>query len=416
MNILIVTQYFWPELFRINDLAAGLKQCGHNVTVLTGIPNYPEGEFYSQYGWFKPSTEMYEGVTIKRIPIISRGKNNFIKLLLNYFSFVISASLLGPWHCKGQFDTILVFEPSPITVGIPAIVLKKLKHAKLFFWVQDLWPESLEAVSAVRSPRILAGVNRLVQWIYKHCDKILIQCQGFQASLLAKGVTNDKLKYFPNWSEKVYQPMTKEQSIIDKSSFPQGFVMMFAGNLGAAQGLETVLEAAEKLRANPDIHWVILGDGRQRDWLLEQITQRQLGNTIHWLGQHPTEMMPHYFALADALLVTLRRDPVFAITIPSKLQSYLACGKPIIAALDGFTADLIVEANAGFVGPAQDSEKLAENVLRCYRLSLEERAQLSSNALVYAQQYFDRDQAIAELIQWMATENAATALRDSTLC
>jgi glycosyltransferase involved in cell wall biosynthesis len=416
MNILIVTQYFWPELFRINDLAAGLIERGHKVTVLTGIPNYPEGSYYPQYSCFKPTSEIYQGIQIKRVPIISRGKNNPIKLMLNYLSFVISASVLGPWYCKGTFDIVFVFEPSPITVGIPAIILKKLKRAKLFFWVQDLWPESLEAVNAVRSPKILSLVNRLTQWIYKHCDKILMQCAGFRESILAKGVPENKLKYFPNWAEKVYHPLTKAQSSVSQADFPQGFVVLFAGNLGIAQGLETIVAAADKLRDYVDIHWVILGNGRQKDWLLQQIDEKQLKNTVHYLGQYPTEMMPHYFALADALLVTLKHDPIFAITIPSKIQSYLACGKPIIAALDGFAADLIVEAQAGFVGPAQNATQLADNVLQCYRLSAAEREQLSQHALTYAQQHFNRDKAIDALILSMLAETHNVINKGTEVC
>ncbi|NNM59925.1 MAG: glycosyltransferase family 4 protein [Legionellales bacterium] len=401
MNILIVTQYFWPESFRINDLAVSLKKLGHTVTVLTSCPNYPEGRIYEGYGWFKKTTEIYEGITIKRVPVIPRGKNNPIKLCLNYLSYVISASLLGLFYCREKIDVIFVYEPSPITVGLPAIFLKKWKKAKLFFWVQDLWPETLEAVGMVRSPSLLKCLDKLSAFIYRHCDKILIQCEGFKESVEKKGVNAEKIYYFPNWAEEVYRPLTRSESKVDQSLFSQGFNIVFAGNLGVAQSLETIVSAAEKLQAYQDIHWFILGDGRQADWLAEQVKEKKLTQHVHLLGRHPMEHMPEYFAMADILLVTLKYDPVFSITIPAKIQSYLACGKPIVGALSGFGADLIKNSGAGFAGEAEDAEQLAKNILLCYNMNKTQLNTMGENGLQYCREHFDRNKLIVSLVNWM---------------
>lgn len=404
MNILIVTQYFWPESFRINDLAIELKKQGHHITVLTGFPNYPEGSFYPGYDSFTKTTETYEGIVIKRVPIISRGQSKGLRLMLNYLSYVLTASLFGPWHCRGKVDMIFVFQLSPITVGIPAILLKKLKNAKLFFWVQDLWPESLVAVNAIKSPKILGWVDKLSAFIYRHCDKILIQCQGFSDSIIKKNIAAKKIQYFPNWAEALYQPINRDAVKIDKSLFKTGFNIVFAGNLGVAQSLETIIAAAEKLKSYTDIHWNILGNGRQAEWLKEQITTHALQNTMHLFGQQPVDTMPDYFAMADILLVTLKKDPAFALVIPSKIQSYLACGKPVVGALDGFGADVITDSQAGLVGPAEDADALANNILKCYQADQAQLAQMGANGLGYYQQYFNRDKLLNDLTRWMQAE------------
>lgn len=404
MNILIVTQYFWPESFRINDLAISLQESGHNVTVLTGCPNYPEGRIFEGYGWFKKNTEIYKGITIKRVPIIARGKNNSLKLMLNYLSYVVFATLFGLFYCRKKVDIIFVYEPSPITVGLPAIFFKKWKKAKLFFWVQDLWPETLEAVGMVKSPNLLKILDKLSAFIYRHCDKILIQCEGFKDSITKKGVDSEKIHYFPNWAEEIYRPLTRSESQIDQSLFYQGFQVVFAGNLGVAQSLNTIVAAAEILRSHQDIHWVILGDGRQAGWLAEQVKEKNLAQNIHLLGQHPVEVMPDYFALADVMLVTLRRDPVFSVTIPTKIQSYMACAKPIVGSLDGFGADVINDSKVGFSGAAEDAEQLARNILLCYSMEKSELKKMGESGLRYYQEYFDRNKLVASLIGWMQEE------------
>ena len=401
MRLLIVSQYFWPENFRINDLALGLKQRGHEVTVLTGIPNYPSGKFFPGYHYFSPRREEFEGIPVLRVPLVPRGQGKGLKLVLNFFSFAFFASLLAPLRCRGDFDAIFVYEPSPFTVGLPALVLKKIKRAPILFWVQDLWPESLSATGAIRAQWILKLVEKLVRVIYRGCDLILVQSRAFIPSVEVLGGARERVRYFPNSAEALYKPVAVQEEVPGRAALPQGFRVMFAGSVGAAQDFGTILAAAEKLLPYADIQWLILGDGRMLPWVKEQIELRGLGSTVHLLGQHPVESMPGYFALADAMLVTLRNEPVFALTIPSKIQSYLACGKPIIAALDGEGARVVQESGAGIAVPAADAEKLASAVLEIYRMTQAERRAMGEHGLKYFKENFEREMLLERLDGWL---------------
>lgn len=400
MKVLIVTQYFWPETFRINDLAQGLVKIGHDVTVLTGQPNYPSGRFFEGYHFWGRARETFQGIQVVRVPLLARGNGRTIRLFLNYLSFAFFASLLGPLRCSGSVDIILVYEPSPVTVGLPALVMKAVKKAPLMFWVQDLWPESLSATGAVRSLWILARVAGLVRFIYRGCDRVLVQSRAFVDRVRGLGVLPDRILYFPNSAEGLYRPVTREE-VCSGEALPDGFRIMFAGNIGAAQSFATILAAAETLRDHHRIHWIILGEGRQSDWVRQEITRRRLERSVHMLGQHPMESMPEWFARADVLLVTLKRDPIFALTIPSKIQSYMACGRPILAALDGEGARVVKEACAGLVVSAEDAAALAEAVLHMSNMPLSEREMLGQNGRRYFLQEFDRDTLLARLDSWM---------------
>ena len=401
MKVLVVSQYFWPENFRINDLAVGLVERGHEVTVLTGMPNYPGGKFYPGYRWFKNTREEYNGVRIHRVPLVPRGNGSGVRLAINYFSFALFASVLSPFLCRGKFDLIFVFEPSPITVGLPALVLKKFKSIPILFWVQDLWPESLSATGAVRSPRILNLVKKLVRFIYQGCDKILVTSRAYFPSIQGFGIDSKKLLYFPQSVEELYKPVTVTPGTAECALMPDGFRVMFAGNIGAAQSFETILGAAEKLGAHSDIQWVIVGDGRMREWVETEVRRRNLTGTVHLLGRHPVESMPRFFALADVLLVTLKKEPIFALTIPGKVQSYLACGKPIIAALDGEGGRLVKESRAGLTCPAEDSDALADAVLNMYQMSQTQRDEMGQCGTRYYTENFSRDMLMSRLEGWM---------------
>lgn len=401
MNILIVSQYFWPESFRINDLALGLKERGHIVTVLTGIPNYPTGTYFNGYRSFAKYEETYESIRILRAPIVPRGNGRSLRLILNYLSFSISASIVSFIHNIGKQDVILVYEPSPITVGIPAIVNKHLYSAPILFWVQDLWPETLEAVDAIKSKSILSFVEKLVQFIYKRCDMILVQSQAFTESVQKHCTPAAKVEYFPNSTEAYYQPVVLENNAPEKLLVPSGFIVMFAGNIGVAQDFPTILDAAELTRHIAAIKWVIIGDGRQKEWLTEEINRRSLGDSVHLLGRHPAEQMPRFFSMADALLVTLKRDPIFALTIPSKVQSYLACARPIVAALDGEGARIVDESGAGVSCPAESPQALADAVISLYGTPPDDRDKMGRRGREYYEKHFDRDMLIGRLEEWM---------------
>jgi glycosyltransferase involved in cell wall biosynthesis len=403
VKILIVTQYFWPENFRINDLALGLLERGHEVSVFTGKPNYPEGSFFPGYGFFGRAREDFRGVRVIRVPLIPRGAGGRAGLILNFFSFALIGSLLAPFRCKGDFDAILVYEPSPVTVGLPALVLKWFKRTPLLFWVQDLWPETLSATGVVRSKWILKMIEVLVRFIYRYCDLVLVQSRAFIARVEALGVEPRKIGYFPNSAEDVYRPVeTGPQPATGQELLPDGFRVMFAGNIGAAQDFETIVAAAERLRAQRDIHWTIIGDGRRQAWVEQEIARRGLQDNVHLLGRHPVRSMARFFASADIMLVTLRQDPVFALTIPSKIQSYLACGRPIIAALDGEGARVIEESGAGIAVRAGDAGALAEGVLKLYHMSRHERETMGRRGREYFEQHFERELLLSRLEQWMS--------------
>jgi glycosyltransferase involved in cell wall biosynthesis len=414
VRILIVTQYFWPENFRINDLATGLRERGHEVTVFTGKPNYPEGRFFPGYGFFGRVREDYHGVRVIRAPLIPRGSGGRFRLVLNFFSFALFGSLLAPFRCDGTYDVILVYEPSPVTVGLPALVLKWVKRAPVLFWVQDLWPETLSATGVVNSRWMLKAVGKLVRFIYHHCDLILVQSRAFMVPVEALGVSAQKILYYPNSAEEIYRPLAIEpQRPSGPELLPGGFHVAFAGNIGAAQDFETILSAADQLRAEHGIHWDIIGDGRRQAWVENEVRSRKLGDNVHLLGRHPVESMPRFFALADAMLVTLRRDPVFALTIPSKVQSYLACARPIIAALDGEGARVIEESGAGIAVRAGDAGALAEGVLRLYRMPRHEREAMGQRGRRYFEQHFERELLLGRLEEWFrsATESHGNTRR-----
>jgi len=402
MRILIVTQYFWPEKFRINDLATGLRERGHEVTVFTGKPNYPDGRYFAGYGFFRRPREVFNGMPVIRVPLAPRGGGDGFRLALNYLSFALFACVLAPLRVRGDFDAILVYEPSPITVGLPALILKRLKRVPVLFWVQDLWPETLSATGVVNSRWMLKAVGQLVRFIYRHCDLILVQSRAFMAPVEALGVSAQKILYYPNSAEEIYRPLAIEpQRPSGQEWLPGGFHVAFAGNIGAAQDFETILSAADQLRAEHGIHWDIIGDGRMQGWVENEVRRRKLGDNVHLLGRHPLESMPRFFALADAMLVTLRRDPVFALTIPSKVQSYLACARPIIAALDGEGARVIVESGAGIAVRAGDAGALAEGVLRLYRMPHHEREAMGQRGRCYFEQHFERELLLSRIEQWM---------------
>jgi glycosyltransferase involved in cell wall biosynthesis len=400
LKILIVTQYYWPENFPINDLALGLRERGHQVTVYTGKPNYPGGHLYPGYGFFARSTEQHQGTHVLRVPLIPRGAGGPFRLVLNYLSFAAIATLLAPFRCPGRYDIILVYQPSPITVGLPALVLKWWKNAPILFWVQDLWPQTLAGTGAVRSRWLLGLVDVLVRFIYRRCALVLAQSQAFSPYLQAQGVPEDKIRYYPNSAEALYHPATVESQAPERRLMPEGFRVMFAGNIGAAQDFETIVAAADKLRDERDIHWIIIGDGRAQRWVEQEIERRGLRATVHLLGRHPVQSMPRFFALADVMLVTLKEDPVFALTVPSKVQSYFACGRPVLAALDGEGARVIQEAGAGIAVKTGDPTALADAVMRFCRMPVPEREAMGRRGADYFARNFERSLLISQLEAW----------------
>lgn len=396
MRILVVSQYFWPENFRVNDLVKEWVQRGHEVTVLTGIPNYPAGKVFDAYQVQPSAFTSYEGAEVVRVPMLPRGSGG-LRLMLNYLSFVVGGGVIGPLRLRGKpADVIFVFEPSPVTVGLPAVWLGKIKNAPVVFWALDLWPETLAAIGVVRSPRVLGLVGHLVRYIYNRCTLVLGQSRGFLSNIAHYCDDRTKIHYFPSWAEDVFT----DDSVKPAPEVPEwidGFTVVFAGNIGEAQDMPAVLDAADRLKDNASIRWVIVGDGRKSDWLQSEVARRGLDKQVLLPGRFPVERMPSFYAHADALLVSLKRDPVFSMTIPGKVQSYLMAGIPLLGMLDGEGAAVIRDAQAGLACEAGDSAGLAQALLALVAMPAAERKQMGLNGREYAQQEFGRSQLMGRL-------------------
>lgn len=386
MKILVLSQYFWPETFRITEVAQSLRETGCDVTVLTGQPNYPEGVVAAEYAAASLCTQIHHGLTIYRVPLVPRGRGSALRLVLNYLSFVVSAAVFGPWLLRGRrFDAILVYAPSPILQAIPAIWLAWLKGARLVTWVQDLWPESLSATGFVRNPKILGAVSLVVRWIYRRNDLLLVQSQAFVEPVV-RMAGRTPVVYHPNPGELAFS--TDRTSQPSPLQLEPGFNVVFAGNLGTVQALDTVLAAAQLLRDEQNVRFVLVGSGSRSEWLQQEIQRLGLDN-VSMVGRFPPSDMPGILAQASVLLVSLARDPIMSQTVPSKVQAYLAAGRPILASLDGEGARVVVEAGAGMACPAGDAKALADAVRQLRDASPEERQRMARSGRSYYEQHFE---------------------------
>lgn len=396
MNVLLVTQYFYPENFKSNDIAFELVKRGHNVTVLTGLPNYPEGKIYSGYSIFKKRKENINGATIIRALLISRGNGSGFRLFLNYFSWAFFASVKAFFlSFSYKFDAVIVHEPSPVTQGFPAIVVKWIQKIPIYFWVLDLWPESLVAAGGIKNKLVLGIFTRIVKVLYNNSDKILISSKGFKKSILEKGNYSDKLIYYPNWAEDI---ISKGNTGYQIPELPVGFKIMFAGNIGESQDMEHFMLAALELKKYTDIKFILIGDGRFKTFVEDFIEVNDLKENIYLMGRFPVESMASFFEKADGLLVSLKDELIFNLTVPAKIQAYMSAAKPIVAMINGEGADLIEEAKCGFSAPAGDNKKLAQIILDLYNLNKEERVNMGLMGYKYYAEHFKMDNCINKLI------------------
>jgi glycosyltransferase involved in cell wall biosynthesis len=395
VKILVITQYFWPESFRINDIVLGLKERGHEIIILTGKPNYPEGQFYQNYGFWKNNYELWNNIPVFRVPIIARGNGSGTKLFLNYLSFAISSSLKSLLISK-DFDSVFVYEPSPITVGVPAVLLKLIWRKNYHFWVQDLWPASLTAAAGVSNKFVLNVFNWLTKAIYHHATSVLVQSMAFKPYIINQGISADKIIYFPNSTESFVDGSSINR--LGEFNLPKGFNLMFAGNIGSAQSFDTLLGAAKIVQSRGlKVNWIILGDGRMKPDVEAKIKAFELENSFFLLGRYPVSDMPAFYANADALLLSLKKDEIFSLTIPSKLQSYFAFGKPVIASIDGEGARIVLEAGAGFVSSAEDAIALANQVEKAAFSTAQDLNEMAMNAKRYFKKEFEREALLDRL-------------------
>lgn len=396
MKILLISQYFYPENFRVNDLCQGLIDKGHDVTVYTGLPNYPTGSFFSGYSWAGPYDEILGKIKIIRSPLIPRGKNKSWLLALNYFSFFCIATLFAPFRVRGSYDKIFVFATSPITSAIPAIFLRFFKRAPVFLWVLDLWPESLKATGVIHNQRILGLVGLMVKVIYKFTDKILVASKGAIQRTELLGGKPSQIVFFPQWSEDFFLQDVKE-TVHDPLINEKSFKVMFAGNIGTSQDFETLVKAAEILKDHKDIHFLILGSGLMEKWARDEVKRLNLEETFIFLGSKPVEMMPSYYSKADLLLLILKDTELFSITIPGKLQSYLASGKAILGSVNGEAAEIINAAKCGLAVPASSPHLLADAILSLKDHPKKDLEEMGKNGQEYYRKYYARHALLDQL-------------------
>lgn len=408
-RILFVCQYFYPEVFRGNDIAFHWAEEGHEVHVVTGVPNYPDGVFHKGYGVFKKRQETIKGVHVTHLPIVPRGNDSKIMLMLNYFSYFIVACMYVLWKVfadsfKGflgfkksfEFDFVFCQQLSPVMMSLPAVLYKKLKKVLLYTWVLDLWPESLSAAGGISNKHILGFFDWFVKKEYKWSDKILTSSKSFDQSIRTYGDYKGKIVYYPQWSDG--SPSTP--FLPPNYSLPEilsGFKVMFAGAVGEAQGMECNMQATLLTKERKDIKWVIVGDGRRLPWVQQFVKEHGLEETVLTLGRYPSETMPLFFEKADVMLVSLTDSPLFNLYAPAKISSYMASGRPIIACLNGEGAEVVKAAECGWLVAAGDAEGLAKLVIRLADENKETLNAKGAYGLKFYKENFDKEKCLSNL-------------------
>ena len=393
MKILVISQYFYPENFRINTLCRELADRGHDVTVMTAYPQYPGGVIFDGYGFDIPYEREWHGVKIHRVKTYPRGRGA-LGLLRNTVSFVISGNR---WvrACGERYDAVFVFEVSPVTVGLPAVAYKKKFGTPMFFNLQDLWPENVHEVLGIRFPPLTWAINRVVDIIYKSSDKILCASNGFVENLKKKGVPAEKLVFWPQFClDPRTQPMQKPAAFSEDA-----FNIVFTGNLGDAQGLDLLVEAARRLKGK-GIRWYLVGDGRARAHLESLVGEYGLEEDVIFVGRLSESEANCYAAYADCTYLSFRDNPLFDMTLPAKLQTYLACGTPVLAAAGGESAAIINSAGCGIAVESR-LEPLIEAALEMASKSLDERKAMGQAARHYYEENFTMQDLVDRLEDMM---------------
>lgn len=402
MKICVFTNHFYPEDFKVNDIAFELAKLGHEITVLTAIPDYPKGKFYDGYSLFKRRREVVNGVNVIRLPIIPRGKGGAIRLVLNYLSYFFCLSVFTFFHrVKNKYDRVFVHLTSPFFIGVCARKLSKKQNIPLLFWVLDLWPESLSSAGGINNLLIIQPQIRMVQKVYNQCSKILISSKGFEKSICEKGDYKNKLVYFPNWAEDIKGECPQDFDLNKIEPFASkknnDLIFLFAGNIGEAQNLDAIVEAAKLLKDEKNIKFVFVGDGRRKENLEHFSKENGLNETVYFLGRYPIETMPIFMSAADVLMFSLKDKLCFNMTVPAKVQFYMSQGKTILAMINGDGAELVEAAKCGFSVNAGNSESFAKKVIKLFNMPKNELQALGENGRQYYKENFTKEQRITQL-------------------
>lgn len=399
MRILLLTQWFPPEPQQfLLDLATSLHKRGHEVTVLTGLPNYPTGVIFPGYRIKLYQEEVLEGIRVIRVPLFADHSRSAVRRTANFFSFALAAALLGPFLAP-RVDVIHVIPP--LTTGLAAWIISRLRGIPFTYEVQDLWPETLAATGMVRNRGVLKMVGCFALWFYGRAACIRVISPGFRRNLIGKGVPAEKIRFISNWVDTdFYRPLPPSEELRGHFGFEHRFVVIYAGTIGPAQGLGCILHTAALLQDIPDVLFAVFGAGIERDALSKQSTERGLTN-VRFYPFHQTEQMPKIFALADVLMIHLNEDPLFSITIPHKIFAYMACAKPILAAVRGDVADVVSDARAGVSCPPANPSSMAEAVRHLRDLSEPERAKMGANGRRAATELYGRNALIARISEML---------------
>jgi len=407
MQIAFVSQYFHPEPFSNSEIAQAMQQRGHDIEVLTAVPNYPAGEFYEGYSNRQKRREIWKGISIRRVFTLPR-KSGALRLILNYFTFALTASWAARFGHWKKPDVVFVSQLSPVLMGLPAIILARRYKVPLVLWVQDIWPESATYTLGLKKPLLVRPLHWISGWIYRQADHILVQSEAFPPMITRFGIADTRIRIFPNTAPDCYFPVDPKDAKDKAKLVPQtGFRIMFAGNIGESQDFDTILDTAKSLRPDTNVQWVIIGSGRDLSRVRKRVAAEGLTDVFHFPGRHPQKEMSAFFAHADAMLVSLKNTPIFSLTVPYKIQSYMACGKPIIASLDGEGARIVRAAKAGVVSPACNPDALETAIRDMLGKTEQEREQMGRNSLHYFQQNYTSGMLYNRLEQWL--QDAATS-------
>ncbi len=386
-RVLIYTNHFFPENFKVNEIASLFSQEGMEVKVITGLPNYPSGSIYEGYGYFKRNNEIIDGVKVKRLLLIPRGNGSKFRLILNYLSYFISCLIYTIYLAlfKKRYDVVFVHHTSPILIAISPILYKWIKHPKMILWDLDMWPDTLVALDVIKSKKLIEFLESLITWIYKRYDHILLGSKSFVERASSR-VNSSKVQYFPNWAEKVFTDGGIIKVIEPEIKFPKGFKIMYSGNIGEAQDFGNVFKAMELLQ-NKDVNWLIVGSGRWLKKLQDKIIKAGISENVTFYGNHKLETMPWFFSNADVMFLSLKNKEIFSKTVPAKLQAYMAFGKPVAAMISGEGAEIIKKANCGFSVVSGDYKGFAETI-NAMRLKTGELNNLGLNGKAYYNKNF----------------------------
>lgn len=402
-KVLVVCQHFWPEAFRINDICDFLIEKGCRIDVLCGIPNYPQGKFFDGYSWFQKRKQIHNRIKIQRVFEIPRGSNSNFRIFLNYISFPLASLLHVPRLLLKSYDKILIYQLSPVMMTWAGIIIGKIRRTETTMYVLDLWPENLFSVLKIKQPFLRKIAATVSHWHYRKVDKLIVLSEKMKERLVEiTGIAEDKVIILPQACEKVYEKNLHDSNIAQR--FKDGFNILFTGNISPAQSFETIIEAAQLLKSEGirDINWIIVGDGMSRSWLEKEVKKADLFEDFYFEGFKPIRDIPKYADCADALVACLVKSDLLEATIPAKVMSYIAAGRPMILAMDGEVRGLVNNTiGCGLAGPTEDAKALAANVRTIYHMSGKERQAMGARGRVYHFRYFERNLILNNLYKFI---------------